>query len=94
MIVQFTNLVDGELQLNSLEDITNRFRRCPNTVHSLPSTGHAIIRAYLTYKDTETLMRLLDDRLNYGVFPDYYLSNLLMDTFLKQENYRGKNCCK
>jgi len=84
----FTNLVDGELQLNSLEDITNRFRRCPNTVHSLPSTGHAIIRAYLTYKDTETLMRLLDDRLNYGVFPDYYLSNLLMDTFLKQENYR------
>jgi len=41
------------------------------------------------YKDTETLMRMLDDRLNYGLFTDYYLSNLLMDTFLKKENYRG-----
>ena len=34
-------------------------------------------------------MRLLDDRLNYGLFLDYYLSNLLMDSFLKEENYRG-----
>jgi len=84
----FSNLIDGELQLSSLEDITYRFRRCPNTVHSLPSTGHAVIRAYLMYKDTETLMRMLDDRLNYGLFTDYYLSNLLMDTFLKKENYR------
>jgi len=84
----FANLIDDEVQLNALEDISKRFRRCPNTVQALPSTSHAIIRAFLAHNDTETLMRLLDDRLNYGLFPNYYLSSLLIDTFLKQENYR------
>ena len=79
----------NEIQLDDLEIITNKFRRCPNTVDALPSTGHAVIRTYFELKNTETLMRLLDDRLNYGLFLDYYLSNLLMDSFLKEENYRG-----
>nr|CAG4636990.1 EOG090X05Q1 [Ceriodaphnia reticulata] len=84
----FSNLVLSELHLEDLEVITNKFRRCPNTVHALPSTGHTVIRTYLEFKNTETMMRLLDDRLNYGLFLDYYLSNLLMDSFLKEENYR------
>ena len=83
-------MVVEEKELHALEDITNKFRRCPNTLHSLPSTPHAVIRAFLKFNNTETLMRMLDDRLSYGLFPDYYLSNLLMDTFLKKENYRGK----
>nr|CAG4647882.1 EOG090X05Q1 [Moina brachiata] len=84
----FSNLVLNDLHLEDLEDITRKFRRCPNTVHSLPSTGHAVIRTFLEHKNTETLMRMLDDRLNYGLFLDSYLSNLLMDSFLKEENYR------
>lgn len=36
-------------------------------------------------------MRMLDDRLNYGLFLDFYLSNLLMDSFLKEGNHRGKS---
>ena len=80
----------NKLHLDELEDITNKFRRCPNTVHALPSTGHAVIRTFLEFKETETLMRFLDNRLDYGLFLDYYLSNLLMDTFIKEGNYRGK----
>ena len=34
-------------------------------------------------------MRMIDDRLGYGLFLDYYLSNLLMDVFIKEQNYRG-----
>lgn len=87
---QFSNLVVDKLHLDELIDITHKFRRCPNTVHALPSTGHAVIRTFLDFKETDTLMKLLDDRLNYGLFLDYYLSNLLMDTFIKERNYRGK----
>ena len=52
---------------------------------------HAVIRTFLEHKRTDTLLRMVDDRLNYGLFPDYYLSNLLMDSFLKEENFRGKS---
>nr|CAH0109935.1 unnamed protein product [Daphnia galeata] len=84
----FSTFVLNELHLDDLETITKKFRRCPNTAHALPSTGHSVIRTYLEYKQTDSLMRMIDDRLNYGLFLDYYLSNLLMDSFLKQENYR------
>nr|CAG4646240.1 EOG090X05Q1 [Macrothrix elegans] len=84
----FSTMITKEANLKELEDITHRFRRSPSTVHALPCTGHSVIRTFLEFNKTDTLMRLLDDRLNYGLFLDYYLSNLLMDTFLKQENYR------
>lgn len=79
----------NELHLDDLEAITRKFRRCPNTIHALPSTGHSVIRTYLEFKHTDSLLRMVDDRLNYGLFLDYYLSNLLMDSFLKQGNFRG-----
>nr|CAG4641675.1 EOG090X05Q1 [Eurycercus lamellatus] len=84
----FSNLVTREAHLDDLEEITCKFRRCPNTIRALPSTSHAVIRTYIQFKNTESLMRLLDDRLNYGLFLDYYLSNILMDMCLKEDNYR------
>nr|CAG4640841.1 EOG090X05Q1 [Eulimnadia texana] len=74
--------------IDELIHVTNRFRRSPSTVNALPSTSHAVIRNLLEQNETDTLMRLINDRLNYGLFPDYYLSNLMMDKFLKQSNYR------
>ena len=90
MVSQFTNLTKDSNHLDRLETITNKFRRCPATAYALPATGHAAIRVFLECEETDTLMRMVNDRLNYGLFPDYYLSNLLMDTFLKKENYRGE----
>nr|CAG4643189.1 EOG090X05Q1 [Ilyocryptus agilis] len=84
----FSNLVVSESHLDELQEITRKFRRCVNTIYTLPSTGHAVIRTYLQYKHVDMLMKMLDDRLNYGLFLDYYLSNLLMDTFLKENNFR------
>nr|CAG4643938.1 EOG090X05Q1 [Lepidurus arcticus] len=84
----FANMGRDDLHLDELEKINHKFRRCPNTVHALPSTGHAVIRTFLQFGATDTLMRMLHNKLDYGLFPNYYLSNLLMDTFLQKENYR------
>nr|CAG4651803.1 EOG090X05Q1 [Triops cancriformis] len=84
----FSNMERDEHHLDELESITRMFRRCPNTVHVLPSTGHAVIRTFLQLGATDTLMRMLHDKLNYGLFPDYYMSNLLMDNFLSKGNNR------
>nr|CAG4634771.1 EOG090X05Q1 [Alona affinis] len=53
-----------------------------------------LIWTFLQFKNTDTLMRLLDDRLGYGLFLDYYLSNLLMDVYIKEKNYRGTYAAK
>jgi len=81
-------LAKDESQLGRLENIINKFRRCPNTVYALPSTQHAVMRVFFENQQTDTLMRMIDDCLSYGLFPDYYLCNLLMDMFIKKGNYR------
>jgi hypothetical protein len=55
----------------------------------LPSTSHAVIRYFVTLKKYDELLRILNDRLNYGIFPDDYCCGLLMDTFIKENNYTG-----
>ncbi|KAK3869229.1 hypothetical protein Pcinc_025458 [Petrolisthes cinctipes] len=84
------NAVDGSKAIDlvsDVEEIVHRLRRSRESVFTLPSTHHAVLR-YLQLKSaTDTILKIISDPLNYGIFPDHYTSNLLMDTFLEQENY-------
>jgi len=84
----FANSLTNETYLDELEHLIHRFRLSAQTGTLLPSTHHAIIRLFLA-ENIEDLIKILRDRLNYGIFPDYYLSNLMMDTFIKQNNFRN-----
>ncbi|XP_071441539.1 small ribosomal subunit protein mS27 [Hetaerina americana] len=84
----FSNSVADESYADELEDIIHRFRLTPSTTDLLPSTPHAVIRSFIDMGNFEALMRILNDRLNYGIFPDYYCSNLLLDTLLKMGQFR------
>lgn len=85
----FANALTDNNYLEELEDLIHRFRLSAQTGTLLPSTHHAFIRLFLASGNVNDLIRILNDRLNYGIFPDYYLSNLLMDTFLKENNFRN-----
>jgi len=80
--------------LDEIEELIYRLRKSPATADTLPSTSHAIIRAFLESERTEDLLRILDDRMNYGVFVDFHIANVLMDEFLKRGNPRGKGQLK
>ncbi|ODM95824.1 28S ribosomal protein S27, mitochondrial [Orchesella cincta] len=84
----YVNGVTEEENLDELEELVHRLRRSPATADALPSTSHAVIRAYLNAGRIDDLMRILNDRWNYGVFVDYHIANILMDEFLKQGNTR------
>ncbi|XP_071536654.1 uncharacterized protein [Panulirus ornatus] len=77
---------EGSL-VDEVEDLVHRLRRSPETVKTLPSTPHSVLRVLLEAGHTQVLLKILSDPLNYGVFPDYYTSNLLMDTFLEKKDY-------
>lgn len=84
----FANSLTDATYLDELEHLVHKFRLSAQSGTLLPSTHHAVIRFYLASGNRDDLMRILKDRLNYGIFPDYYLCNLLMDAFVKENNYR------
>uniref|UniRef100_T1IWR6 28S ribosomal protein S27, mitochondrial n=1 Tax=Strigamia maritima TaxID=126957 RepID=T1IWR6_STRMM len=84
----FANKINNDEYLIELEELIHKFRRTPSTIHTFESTSHAVIRAFLDFGSTDNLMRMLDDRVNYGIFPDHFTYNLMMNKFLKAGNYR------
>lgn len=80
----------SDQQLDDLQDVVHRFRRTPLTAGALPSTSHALVRAFLAASPErrQRLLDVLDDRLNYGVFLDSHTANMCMDAFVKEGNYR------
>ncbi|KAI5702987.1 hypothetical protein M8J76_012074 [Diaphorina citri] len=84
----YVNSISNDAYTEELEDILYKFRLTPSTVDTMDSTQHAVIRLYLKLNKTQELLEILDDRLNYGVFPDEYCNNLLINHFIKSNNYR------
>jgi small subunit ribosomal protein S27 len=84
------------MELDELEHLLHRFRRSCKAVEFMPSTVHAIVRQFIRFGHMDSFLRVLDDRLNYGVFPDFYCYNFVMDHFLVQTDYLGaaKTACE
>ncbi|KAK9509778.1 hypothetical protein O3M35_007015 [Rhynocoris fuscipes] len=83
----FTNAINDDSHLEELDEIIHRFRLTSEAGKILDSTHHGFIRAFLSHGDSDELLRILNDRLNYGIFPDDYCTILLMDHFIKENNF-------
>ncbi|KAG5882771.1 hypothetical protein JTB14_029947 [Gonioctena quinquepunctata] len=82
----FANATDSKVFIDELLDLVHKLRLTADTGNTLNSTAHAFIRAMMRYGKKEDLLRVLDDRLNYGIFLDYYSANLLMDEYWKNND--------
>ena len=83
----YTNVIKGPDHVDELVDILHKFRLSPETTSIMDSTHHAVIRYLLEVDQIEELFTILNDRINYGIFPDHLCYNILMDTFIKKEDY-------
>ncbi|GFY64242.1 tigger transposable element-derived protein 1 [Trichonephila inaurata madagascariensis] len=86
----FANNVQSKSELDELEHLLYRFRRTKRATEMMESTTYAVIKAFLKFKQYDSLMRILNDRESYGVFPDLYSYNVLMSTFLQEKMYPGE----
>ena len=75
-----------------LEELLHKLRRTPHTIFSPPSTNHAAIRALLRAEEhpeggdqVHHIVKMLDDRMNYGLFLDDYTAILLLDYMLENK---------
>uniref|UniRef100_A0AC34RK71 Uncharacterized protein n=1 Tax=Panagrolaimus sp. JU765 TaxID=591449 RepID=A0AC34RK71_9BILA len=60
-----------------------------NAADLLPSTEYAIFRLLLKHGTKNELFKVLNDSINYGVFPNYHASALILDYLLKEKDYPG-----
>ena len=81
----FANL--ASVDIPQLEEVLHKHRRTPQTWLTLPSTHHGVVRTYLDIKDFDSLTRVLNDPLNYGVFPDGFALILALDAMMENRDY-------
>jgi small subunit ribosomal protein S27 len=73
-------------QLSEAARTLAQFRRSLSAHTLLPSTSHAVCRLFLDSGRIESLVRLLEKRVEYGVFPDPFILNILFDSALEKDN--------
>ncbi|XP_070166157.1 small ribosomal subunit protein mS27 [Polyergus mexicanus] len=83
----FVNSVTDDSYIDEVMKILHNLRQSTEASNILDSTHHAAIRYFLQHDFIQELHEVLNDRLNYGVFPDYFDYNMLMDHFVKRKDY-------
>lgn len=80
----YVNKAD-ERHLEEAADLVHKLRTTSEASKILDSTQHAVVR--LSQSNNETLISILNHRLDFGIFLDYYSTNLLLDKFLTEKEY-------
>ncbi|EFN80617.1 28S ribosomal protein S27, mitochondrial [Harpegnathos saltator] len=83
----FVNSVSDDTYVNEVLKILHNLRMSPEATNILESTHHAVIRYLWQHNFIEELHEIVNDRINYGIFPDYFCYNFLMDDFIKKQDY-------
>jgi len=83
-----SNSQDIETRFEQLEELLRRFRTTPEVIRILDSTPHAAVRNAVDTKQTDVLMKLLGNRLKYGLILDDFTNTFLINKMLKDQNYR------
>lgn len=83
----FANALKSNLYIDEMLDLLHKLRLSADTGNTLNSTSQAVIRILTQYGNKKDLLNVLDDRINYGVFLDFYTANILMDMFWKEQDF-------
>lgn len=85
----FINIATGSkddiAQLKEANQLIQKLRASTYAHTLLPSTQHAICRLFLSAGHIQSLITILDQRVRFGIFPDFFTMNLLLNECLDKD---------
>ncbi|KAK0050425.1 28S ribosomal protein S27 mitochondrial [Biomphalaria pfeifferi] len=86
ILAHYFHSMDEE-EIEFMEDILSKFNFCQSSYPRNDCTSHAIAMGFLTAGHSKSLLNMLTDTKNYGIIPHHITLNMILDWFIKQEEY-------
>uniref|UniRef100_A0A0N5BWM5 28S ribosomal protein S27, mitochondrial n=1 Tax=Strongyloides papillosus TaxID=174720 RepID=A0A0N5BWM5_STREA len=74
-------------QINDILDLIYKLRHTDNASDFLPSTEYATLRLLLKHNATSEFFKILNDPINYGIFPNEHVACLAIDYFISKNDF-------